>query len=193
MDNKYGCDALQRMYEDFAGDTDGAMPGVQVHLLLCSIIQNFGRLMRGEQATSSQPCCHTAARCAFWGTTCAARSEGPDQPAPELLHVHPLRACIHALSERLACTRVFTYPAAYTAAHLPWDSEIVVHPQIPELPDNLKPAPGAEAAVVPKRRYQPARPEEHFYAAMRAACASMELLVKDGRWVLAPPALHIWQ
>jgi hypothetical protein len=56
-----------------------------------------------------------------------------------------------------------------------------VHAQIPELPDNLKPAPGAVAAVAPKRRYQPARPEEHFYAAMRAACASMELLVKDGR------------
>ena len=59
-----------------------------------------------------------------------------------------------------------------------------MHPQIPELPDNLKPAPGAEAAVVPKRRFQPPRPEEHFYAAMRGACASMELLVKDGRWVL---------
>lgn len=62
-----------------------------------------------------------------------------------------------------------------------------MHPQIPELPDNLKPAPGAEAAVVPKRRYHPPRPEEHFYAAMRGACASMELLVKDGRCVLPPP------
>jgi hypothetical protein len=39
VDNKYGCDALQRMYEDFAGDTDGAMPGVQVRRLLCPIIQ----------------------------------------------------------------------------------------------------------------------------------------------------------
>ena len=59
-----------------------------------------------------------------------------------------------------------------------------MHPQIPELPDNLKPAPGAEAAVVPKRRYHTPRPEEHFYAAMRGACASMELLVKDGRCML---------
>jgi hypothetical protein len=38
VDNKYGCDALQRMYEDFAGDTDGAMPGVQVRQLLFSFI-----------------------------------------------------------------------------------------------------------------------------------------------------------
>ena len=76
-----------------------------------------------------------------------------------------------------------------TAADLLRDAEHSVHSQIPELPDNLKPAPGAEAAVVPKRRYHTPRPEEHFYAAMRGACASMELLVKDGRCMLPPPTI----
>lgn len=45
VDNKYGCDALQRMYEDFAGDTDGAMPGVQVGRLLLSSVTSIGRPM----------------------------------------------------------------------------------------------------------------------------------------------------
>jgi hypothetical protein len=105
------------------------------------------------------------------------------QPPPVLLHGYRLKAyCIQALIKRLDCSRVLTF----TAVDHVCDSTDIVHPQIPELPVNLKPAPGAEAAVVPKRRFQPPRPEEHFYAAMRAACASMELLVKDGRWALAP-------
>ena len=53
--------------------------------------------------------------------------------------------------------------------------------QIPELPDNLKLAPGAQPEVVRKRRYAPPRPDEHFYTAMRDACCQMELLVKDTR------------
>jgi hypothetical protein len=37
VDNKYGCDALERIYDDFAGETDGAMPGVQVWFQSCRL------------------------------------------------------------------------------------------------------------------------------------------------------------
>lgn len=53
--------------------------------------------------------------------------------------------------------------------------------QIPELPESMRPGPDAEPETVPKWRYQPPRPDEHFYAARRRACERMGLLEKDHR------------
>jgi hypothetical protein len=35
VDNKHGKNALFRVYSDVLGETDGAMPGVQVSLSVC--------------------------------------------------------------------------------------------------------------------------------------------------------------
>lgn len=54
-------------------------------------------------------------------------------------------------------------------------------PQLPELPEHLQPAPGQAPEPVPKRRWQPARPGEHFFTAMRKECGKVGLLTMNVR------------
>lgn len=54
-------------------------------------------------------------------------------------------------------------------------------PQLPELPEHLQPAPGQAPEPVPRRRWQPARPGEHFFTAMRVDCGKVGLLTKNVR------------
>ena len=80
-------------------------------------------------------------------------------------------------------------------------AEAVHTSQIPELPEHLQLLPGMEAERVPKRRYQPPRPDEHFYAAMRkvtdplASCRLICLHNRSGRttasWLLV--TMLVWQ